>query len=63
MSDDLFRRTRAMFDLPEGVIYLDGNSLGAMKKGVPARIAKSSRRSGGTILSAAWNKHGWDRGV
>ncbi len=37
--DDPLAFARARFDLPEGVIYLDGNSLGALPKSTPARIA------------------------
>jgi kynureninase len=45
-----FAATRALFDLPEGVIYLDGNSLGPLPKAAAARVAK-------TITG--WNKAGW----
>ena len=50
---------RALFDLPEGVIYLDGNSLGALPRAAPARIAQVTREEWGRDLIASWNRHGW----
>ena len=47
MSDDLFRRTRAMFDLPKGVVYLDGNSLGAMPTSARERVRRELDESWG----------------
>ena len=49
---------RARFLLPEGVIYLDGNSLGALTAGVPERVAHLVEDEWGTRLSASWNG-GW----
>src|ERR1700733_5788942 len=59
MSDDLFARTRALFDLPEGVIYLDGNSLGAMPKAARERVRRELDESWGRELIRAWNTAGW----
>lgn len=50
---------RAEFLLPEGVIYLDGNSLGPLPAGVPARVEDLIRRQWGEDLIVSWNKHGW----
>jgi kynureninase len=47
------------FDLPEGVIYLDGNSLGAMPRGVAAHIDQVIRNEWGRSLIRAWNAHDW----
>jgi kynureninase len=50
---------RALFDLPDGVIYLDGNSLGVLPKGVAKRVQKAVVEEWGKDLITSWNKHGW----
>ena len=59
MIDDLFQRTQAMFDLPKGVVYLDGNSLGAMPKSARERVRRELDESWGRELIRAWNTAGW----
>jgi kynureninase len=59
MTDDLFRRTRAMFDLPNGVVYLDGNSLGPMPKSARERVRRELDEGWGRELIRAWNTAGW----
>ncbi len=50
---------RAQFSLPEGVIYLDGNSLGAMPRATAARVAEVVQREWGQGLIRSWNDAGW----
>lgn len=50
---------RARFRLPQGVIYLDGNSLGAMPTTAPQALALTAERQWGDDLIASWNKHEW----
>ncbi len=57
--NDPLRAFRDRFHLPEGVIYLDGNSLGAMPKAVPARIREVVEDEWGNGLIRSWNTHGW----
>ena len=40
-AQDPLRALRHQFSLPEGVIYLDGNSLGALPKTTAARVAEA----------------------
>tara|TARA_R110002049_G_scaffold10127_3_gene50354 strand:- start:55124 stop:56314 length:1191 start_codon:yes stop_codon:yes gene_type:complete len=47
------------FILPEGVIYLDGNSLGPMPKAVAARVQQMLTDEWGELLIRGWNKAGW----
>jgi kynureninase len=47
------------FELPNGLIYLDGNSLGVLPKGTPARVAKVVHEEWGRDLIRSWNTAGW----
>ena len=48
-------RTRELFRLPEGVVYLDGNSLGALPTAVPGRLGEVVEREWGEGLIRSWN--------
>jgi kynureninase len=54
-----FAKTRAMFHIPDGVVYLDGNSLGAMPIAAKARIARVMADEWGEQLIRGWNTAGW----
>ena len=54
-----FTATRARFDLPPGVIYLDGNSLGPLPRGVAARVQSVLADEWGGMLIRAWNDADW----
>lgn len=58
-AQDPLRALRELFTLPEGVIYLDGNSLGPLPKSVPDRIARAVREEWGEGLIRSWNSAGW----
>ena len=50
---------RAQFLLPEGLIYLDGNSLGVLPKATAARVAQVIHDEWGHDLIRSWNSAGW----
>lgn len=58
MSTD-FAATRAQFDLPPGMIYLDGNSLGPLPRGVAQRLARAVTEEWGKMVITGWNRAGW----
>ncbi|OEU86521.1 kynureninase [Streptomyces abyssalis] len=55
--DELAQR-RGDFVL-DGTVYLDGNSLGALPRSVPARIADVVEREWGRLRIRSWNESGW----
>lgn len=71
MSADLLQRARELdaadpladqrnrFILPEGVIYLDGNSLGALPRQTPAAMQRVIEEEWGEGLIRSWNSAGW----
>ena len=50
---------RQSFTVPPDVIYLDGNSLGALPRAVPDRIAATVAAEWGAGLIRSWNDAGW----
>jgi kynureninase len=50
---------RERFVLPDDVIYLDGNSLGALPKTTSGRLAEVIEREWGNRLIRSWNEAGW----
>ena len=58
-AGDTLRSLRDHFVLPEGVIYLDGNSLGVLPKTAAARVADVITREWGQDLIRSWNSAGW----
>jgi kynureninase len=56
---DPLAQYRAHFALPEGVIYLDGNSLGALPRATPTVLMRVVEREWGEGLIRSWNHTGW----
>ena len=54
-----FAATKPMFHLPDGMIYLDGNSLGPLPKTAAARVAHVVQAEWGEMLIGGWNRAGW----
>lgn len=54
-----FAQTRRMFHIPDGVIYLDGNSLGPLPKAASSRVAQTIEAEWGEMLIKGWNLAGW----
>ncbi|MDP5220480.1 kynureninase [Ruegeria sp. 2205SS24-7] len=54
-----FAATKALFHLPEGMIYLDGNSLGPLPIAAIDRMNDVMRGQWGEMLITGWNKAGW----
>ena len=48
-----------LFHIPDGMIYLDGNSLGPIPKAVPEATQKMLAGEWGELLIRGWNKAGW----
>ena len=56
---DPLRSLRDLFQIPEGVIYLDGNSLGVLPKATLASVAAAVAQEWGQDLIKSWNSAGW----
>ena len=54
-----FAATRAMFHIPEGLVYLDGNSLGPMPLAAAERVSRAVAQEWGEMLITGWNRAGW----
>lgn len=58
-ASDPLAFARERFRIPAGLIYLDGNSLGALPAAAPGALATTAQQQWGADLIASWNKHGW----
>jgi kynureninase len=58
-ADDLLAGFRERFVLPPGLVYLDGNSLGALPRAVVERIARVTEQEWGCGLVRSWNSYDW----
>ena len=58
-AQDPLRELRHQFDLPPGIIYLDGNSLGVLPRTAAARVAQAVTGEWGQGLIRSWNSAGW----
>jgi len=54
-----FTTTKSRFHLPQGVTYLDGNSLGPLPIAATTRMAEVMQEEWGEMLITGWNTAGW----
>jgi kynureninase len=54
-----FKRTQSLFRIPDGVIYLDGNSLGPLPVAAADRVGRMMTEEWGKALIRGWNSAGW----
>jgi kynureninase len=56
---DELKTLKSRFTIPDGIIYLDGNSLGALPSSTVARLKNVVEREWGDDLIKSWNSHNW----
>jgi len=54
-----FSKTRSLFHLPKGIIYLDGNSLGPLPVAAQKRVSDTVSEEWGELLIKGWNEADW----
>jgi kynureninase len=59
MTEPVNLPVKERFHLPDGVIYLDGNSLGPLPRGVAEAVARVTEEEWGDHLITGWNRDGW----
>jgi kynureninase len=57
--EDPLAGMRNEYEIPKGILYLDGNSLGALPKTTAARVAATIGEQWGKDLIKGWRQHGW----
>jgi len=50
---------KTQFEIPESMVYLDGNSLGPLPKGIEKRLSEMVSQEWGAHLIKGWNIDGW----
>ncbi|OZI77975.1 kynureninase [Bordetella genomosp. 12] len=58
-AGDTLAHCKDRFLIPDNVIYLDGNSLGALPRSVPPRMEQAIRQEWGVGLIRSWNDANW----
>lgn len=58
-SQDTLAGLRDLFDIPENIVYLDGNSLGVLPKATLNRVTDVVKNEWGQGLIRSWNSAGW----
>ena len=56
---DVLAPLRQQFQIPDGLVYLDGNSLGVLPRSTAARLLQVVTQEWGTGLIGSWNSAGW----
>lgn len=58
-ASDPLAFARERFRIPDGIIYLDGNSLGALPAAAPEALRRTAEEQWGVDLISSWTRHGW----
>ncbi|WP_211618697.1 kynureninase [Pseudidiomarina aestuarii] len=58
-SEDVLAHVRERFVIPDGTIYLDGNSLGLLTHAAQERVQQTVTQEWGQDLITSWNAHQW----
>ena len=56
---DVLAPLRQQFNIPDGLVYLDGNSLGVLPRTTAGRVQQVIQQEWGVGLIGSWNSAGW----